>query len=364
MNAVNTLVMPRWLIPVVALGALLLVILSALGLIGGGEKIAPATTETAGLPVPAQAETVVVGRQTTANRQLWPGVVQSRTVANIAPKLTARIVGVTVNSGDSVKAGAVLVRLDERELRSAAHEAEAALASAQAVAARAQADVRRSEALYRQQAETRAAHDAVVAGAKTAAASVAQAENALAQIRAQLSEATLVAPFAGVIAERRQQPGDMAMPGLAVVTLLKADDLRLEVALPDVCAARLQIGQEALVRIDNRLATVGARIDEIAPELDRQTGTRLVKATLPGYPALHHGQFAWLELSCGDDEALLLIPGAAIVRYGQLETVRIVDGARYYTRHIRTGKAYGDRLEVLSGLRAGETVLVGDGKQP
>jgi len=350
----------KWLMPTAAICALMLMIFYTLGLIGGGEKIAPGTTAGSSKTVPAHAETLTVGRQSADNRQLWPGVIRSRTLAKIAPKLTARIVSVNVNSGDNVKKGDVIARLDERELRSAYLEANAALAAAQAVAARAEADVKRSRELYDKQAETRAVHDAVVANAKSARAAVDQAASAVEQVRVNLGETTLQAPFDGVIAERLKEPGDMGLPGDPVVTLLKPDDLRLEVAVPGSCAGRLSIGQQVVVHVDTLQGNLNATVDEIAPETDRQTGTRLIKAALPKTAGLQHGQFAWLEQSCADSRQLLLIPASAVVHYGQLEAVRIVDGNQVYTRHIRTGKQQGDSVEVLSGLREGETIITGD----
>lgn len=352
----------KWLVPAAALCALVLMIFYALGLIGGGEKIAPGTTSGAARPVPASAETLIVGMQAADNRQSWPGVIHSRTVARIAPKLTARITGISVNSGDKVNKGDVLARLDERELRSAYLEAGAALAAAKAVAARAEADVKRSRELYEKEAETRANHDAVVANAKSTQAAVDQAASAVEQMRVNLGETVLLAPFDGVIAERMQEPGDMGMPGEPVVTLLKSDDLRLEVAVPGGCAARIKIGQPVAVRVEPLPEKLTATVDEIAPEIDRQTGTQLLKAALPKTAGLRHGQFAWLEQSCTDSGQSLMIPAAAVVHYGQLEAVRIVDGKQVYTRHIRTGRQQGDSVEVLSGLREGETIMIGGDK--
>jgi RND family efflux transporter MFP subunit len=348
----------KWLIPSMAIIGLILLILYTLGLIGGGDKIAPGTTRPIIKPIPAHAKTLIVGKQNTDNRQSWPGVIHSRTVAKISPKLTARIVSVSVNSGDRVKKGEVLARLDERENRSAYQEAQAALAAAQAVAAQAQADAKRSQALYDKQAETRASHDAAVAHARSAQAAVNQAASAVEQVRLNLGENTLLAPFDAMVSERLKEAGDMGVAGEPVIILLKPDDLRLEAALPDSCARRLKVGQAVQVRVESLPATLTAQLDEILPEVDRQTGTQLLKATLPKTAGLQHGQFAWLEQSCADSQQLIMIPAAAVLHYGQLEAVRVVADNQLYTRHIRTGKQQGDSVEVLSGLRAGETIIV------
>lgn len=354
----------RWLAIMAAVLALVSGIFYTLGLIGAGEKVAPGTTATAPRPVPANVKTQVAVTRAVDNKQAWPGVIRSRAVAQIAPKLTARIVSVNVNSGDKVKKGEIIARLDQRAMRSAYHESESALAAANAVAARARADLKRSRYLYGKQAATRASHDAAVADAGSAQAAVDQAASAVEQMRSNLAETALRAPFDGIISERLKEAGDMGLPGDPVVTMLKPDQLRLEAAIPDACAERIKLGMAVRVRTDALPDGLMATVDEIVPEIDRQTGTRLVKAALPVSAGLQQGQFAWLEQSCDDRQPLLLIPVSAVLHYGQLEAVNIVADNQVYTRHIRTGKRQGGSVEVLSGLRAGETIITGGGIDP
>lgn len=286
----------------------------------------------------------------------WPGTVKSRTVANIAPKTTARIVDIKVNAGDKVKKGDVIARLDERDVKAQAGAAAAALASANAQASRALADERRTRGLYDKEAATRESFDAAVARAKEAQAAVAQANSVVAEAKSHLVDTTLVAPFDGVIVKRLQEPGDMGLPGVPVATLQTTQGLRFEANVPNTCVGRYRIGDNVDVRIDTLSQTIRAQIDEITPEVDPQTRTQLVKAALPATESLQPGYFGWLEQACGQHEALL-IPADAVQHIGQLEVVGVVEQGRQTMRHIRTGKVYGDRVEVTSGLHAGETVV-------
>jgi multidrug efflux pump subunit AcrA (membrane-fusion protein) len=102
---------------------------------------------------------------------------------------------------------------------------------------------------------------------------------------------------------------------------------------------------------------VKAAVDEIAPEIDPQTRTQDIKVKLPKIEGLQQGQFGWLELACGAEQQALMIPATAVVHYGQLQAVKVVEGQRLTTRHIRTGKKYAEQVEVLSGLHEGETIL-------
>lgn len=348
---------PKWLIPATAVSGLLLVIFFALGIIGGPKQTEPGTTETAGQAIPAHAEIFKVGLQSAANVQPWQGVIRSRTLARIAPKQGARIVEIPVRPGASVKKGDLIVKLDDKDLQAAYQAAAAAATAAQAQAAQAAAEEKRIVDLYQKQAATRQNYDAVIAQAKAARATASQAANGAQQAKAMLGENALLAPFDGVVGERLKDPGDMGMPGETIVTLHQPRDLRLQVAVASHCGPRLAIGAAVTVRLDQSDQQVSGTVDEIAPEIDPQTHTRLLKITLPPVPGLQHGQLGWLQLSCQGERATLLIPTSSVLHFGQLQAVKVIENNRLLTRHIRTGRQSGDQVEVLSGLRDGETIL-------
>lgn len=348
---------PKWLIPTVAIAGLLMVILFALGFLGGGDKIESGTTANTAQTLPANADTITVSRQAAANALAWQGTVRSRIAIKIAPKLNARIVEILVHPGERVKKGAVLARLDDRDLRAASNAAQAAQAAAQAQAAQAQAEEKRIVDLYQKQAATRQNYDAVLAQAKAARAMANQAASSAQQSQVMLGENILYAPFDGIIGERLQEPGDMGLPNQPIVTLLKPDDLRLEAAISSHCAETIQLGMAVTVRIDALHQTLTGKVDEIAPETDPQTRSQAIKIGLPKTQGLQHGQFGWLELACQAEQTALLIPATAVLHYGQLQAVKVVEGKQWHTRHIRTGKVYGEQVEVLSGLHEGETIV-------
>jgi RND family efflux transporter MFP subunit len=188
-----------------------------------------------------------------------------------------------------------------------------------------------------------------------------QAASAAQQSKVMLGENVLYAPFDGVVGERLQEPGDMGLPNQPIVSFHKPDDLRLEAAIASHCAAGIKLGIPVTVRIDALHQALNGSIDEITPEIDPQTRTQQIKVKLPPAAGLQHGQFGWLELGCQPQQQALTIPAAAVVHYGQLQAVKVVEGQQVHIRHIRTGKHYGDQLEVLSGLHEGETILSNGG---
>lgn len=359
MSEVNpSLTENKWLLPAAAIGALLLVILFALGVLGGPDRVEPGTQAEKGRLLPSGASTLKVGSQAAANVLSWQGTVRSRTEAKVAPKINARILDVQVHPGDKVKKGEVLAKLDDRDLRAAYGAAVAARVAAQAQAAQAGADEKRMTDLYQKEAATRQGYDAALAQAKAARALAQQAASAAQQARVMLAENLLLAPFDGVVSERLKEPGDMAMPGQPVLLMHKPNDLRFESTIASHCFEQVTLGMLVTVRIDTLNDTVTAQVDEIAPEIDSLTHTRMIKVKLPSNDGLRHGQFGWLELSCQAEQQTILIPLTAVLQYGQLQAVKVVENQRLHTRHIRTGKRYGKLVEVLSGLHDGEIIMV------
>ena len=302
------------------------------------------------------SNTALVEQQAVDDLLTWPGTVRSRTVAYIAPKMTARIIEIKVKAGDKVKKGDVIARLDERDIKTQEQAALAVLAGASAQANRAKADEQRIRSLYSKEAATRENFDAVVAREQEAQAGASQATSAVSEARSHLADTLLLAPFDGIVVKRLKEPGEMGLPGVPVVSLQTPQGLRLEADVPSTCAGRYRTGMDVTVRIDTLGQTVTAQIDEISPEVDPQTRTQLIKIALPALAGLQPGYFGWLEQACDQHEALL-IPTSAVQHIGQLEVVKVLSEGKQVMRHIRTAKSFGDRIEVISGLHAGETVI-------
>lgn len=291
----------------------------------------------------------------------WPGSVTALTVTDIAPKLSGRILEITVRPGNPVKKDQILARLDNRDALARLGEARASLSAAEAEAHRARADSARIGNLYQKEAATRQAFDTAQATAQAGEAGAARARDAVRAGEALLSETTLRAPFDSTIVERHQEPGDMALPGVPVLTLQQARQLRIESSIPSSCAGFLSLGSTLNARIGIPARDITVVVDEITPTADPGTRTVLVKARLPASPDLKPGQYGVLQQACGQD-SVLLAPASAITRIGQLESVRVIVNGKPTLRHVKTGNRHGDAIAILSGLSEGDTVLLEGGR--
>ncbi|MGR8940864.1 MAG: efflux RND transporter periplasmic adaptor subunit [Gammaproteobacteria bacterium] len=341
-----------------ALGAIAVLILLLLWMLGmiGGHKTEPGQTPLSA-PASKTFRTARVERQTLEEATSWPGTVTARTETRIAANFSARILEVTVRAGDRVKKGDIIARLDAKQLQAIEREAAAGVAAARAEAARARADRHRTQSLFAQEAATRETFEHAEAEARRTQARLEAAEYGLQQARIAQNETRLRAPFDGVIVSRLHEPGDMAMAGDPIAALFSASDLRLEAAMPAACRGRIELGGAVTIRIDTLDATLSGTVDEIVPAADPVTGNIVVRASLPESPGLQPGLFGWLQQACGA-HAALLIPSAAVRRIGQIEIVTVIEGERALVRHVRSGRSHDDQVEILSGLDAGETVLM------
>jgi RND family efflux transporter MFP subunit len=348
----------RLIFSLLGIAALVGLLLFLQGVFGRG-KVPPGTIA---LPGPASAETgraVAAVKREVEETLDWPGTVRSRREAQMAPKLLARIIDLRVEVGSEVKSGDAIAVLDDRDIRTKIAQAKAAVAAAEAQAVQSDAECRRVEGLFEKQAATQRDVEGVQARSKAARAQVDEARNALAEAEVLQTESVLRAPFDGVVTERWAQAGDTGVPGKPVVTLQDPRQLRLEAQIPETYARSVALGMEVPVRIDSLEKDVVARIEEISPVADPSTRTLLIKAALASTEGLRPGMFGRFRLACGR-KTVLLIPSVAVTRSGQIQMVRVLEGGEARLRHVRTGKAYDGLIEILSGLREGDQVLVGE----
>lgn len=311
----------------------------------GGPKVQPGTIDAAaGQPLPAGAVIATVAAQETAPRIDVVGTVASEKTITLGAHLGAYVQEVFVSAGDHVKAGQVLVTLDDREIREQYTAAEAQFKQADREYQRVKSLMEKGAATEQAQTAAEAAHTA--------------AKAQLERVNVMLSYAKVTAPIDGVVTERRVEAGDLAGPGQPLLVVYDPARMRLEVPVPVRLIPRVALGAKVEVTLDQVKDPVAGEITEIVSEIDPLSRTRKVKVRLASAAGVLPGTFGrlWLE-----DEArpTLLAPRSAITRVGQLETVRVAKDGRMFQRLVRSGPARGDQVEILSGLNAGEQVLTG-----
>ena len=288
------------------------------------------------------------------------GTVRAKVETAISPVVTATISSITVRSGDQVKQGEVVVRLDSRELKARAQQARQAVVAAKAIQARAEKDFKRMQNIYKADsgAISRAELDRAQAAVSTSQAQLLRAQRQEDEAKTALSYSILTAPIAGRVVERYADPGDTARRGEPLLRMYDPGTLRLEASVRESVASKLDKDQQLSVRIDALEKEFAGHVDEIVPSADPGSRSFLVKVNLEASAGLYPGMFGRLMVPIGQIDRIY-IPQNAVTRVGQLDFVIVKTSAGAVRRYVRLGEeAADDRVEAVSGLSAGDQILI------
>jgi len=304
------------------------------------------------------------------------GTVRAVQASQISSQVMGNIVEVRAHEGDRVRRGQVLAVIDDAQPRAGLDRATAAeLASAQETSAAdsdlalTEATLKRYKTLYDRKSvspqefdEVKARREAAQARRDMTHAGQAQAKAALQQAHTALSYTRVLAPFDGVVTEKKADVGMLASPGMPIFTVEDVRRYRLEAAVNESDLRYVHVGQQAPIFID----ALGDRelkgtVAEIVPAADVASRTFLVKLDLPADPGLRSGLFGRAQFTRGERTSLL-IPRSAVVERGQLQSLYIVDQYRIANlRYVTLGKPSALQVEVLAGLQDGESVIAEPG---
>jgi multidrug efflux system membrane fusion protein len=336
------------------------------------------------------------------------GTVRSKTTSILSSRITGQIRDIHVREGDRVQAGQLLVEIDDREMAAQLRKAQAGLREAQEMQQEAERSIRAAESAkvaaeanrmlaaatfdrYKVLLERRSVSaqefDEVQTRFRARTAEVdrahemlqsllAKKEQVLARIdqaRAEVASAQLSvgytqirSPIHGIVTSKKAEVGTMATPGFPVITVEDNAHYRLESIIEESRIGKIQIGDPVRVYIDALGPTEWlGRVTEIGPATDPASRSSIVKIDLPqkadqirSRQILHSGLFGKSLFSIGRI-LVLTIPQRAVLQRGQLQEVYVVDPTNIARlRLIKTGKPYGQRVEVLSGIREGERIIV------
>jgi RND family efflux transporter MFP subunit len=266
-----------------------------------------------------------------------------------------RVAEVLVEAGDSVRAGQLLVRMDDALLRAALSAAEAALAEADSALRLARQELARAADLARTSSTSRQVVEQREAAAAQAEARLASAAARRDEAAARLAQARVLAPTDGVVSKRTALPGGVTAVGQEMLRLIRDGRLELDARVPELELAALRPGQP--VRVTHGDRTIAAEIRDIAPTVAAETRLGTVHVALPPESGLRPGMFARAEILPGAAPALTVPQAAVLFREGR-PAVLVLEGDRVALRPVATGRRVDGQVEVASGLAEGERVVV------
>lgn len=286
------------------------------------------------------------------------GTTQPYAQATPATRLMGQITAVDFDEGDQVQQGQVLVRIEDGDLQAKRQQAESGLQEAQAVLANAQKRVRRMRNLYEQDAVPQQNLDEAETGYARAKAAVRAATEGIKEVEAHLRYTAIAAPLDGVVVRKFVQPGDVASPGMPLFAVEQQDPIKITLQIGERDLAMVQVNQQVEVEIKAIDKVVTARVEAVIPVADPGSRTFQVKVVAANADGvIGSGMFARVHFT-KEMRSALLVSAKAVVRRGQLEGVYALADGKARLRWVRLGKILDGRIEVLSGLDAGERVVV------
>lgn len=304
------------------------------------------------------------------------GTVQAKESASLSSQVVGRVNAVFVHEGDTVPAGQVLVRIDNTQARASVDQAQSNVDAAQhqldasrSQAALAASTLQRYQLLRDQKSVSPQEFDEVSRRSEQASAQLASAQATLDAQRASASSANVLAgysiitaPFTGVVTARHVDPGALAAPGVPLVDIDRAGALQLAVTVNESLLNRIQQGSALSVSIPAAGPDpIAARIAQIVPAADASSHSFLVKLDLPSSSHLKAGMYGTASLG-GAMRSVILVPQSAIVAHGSIRSVWVVDSQHLASlRYVSLGLPIRSDIEVLTGLSAGEQVVLSPG---
>jgi len=353
------------------------------------------TNETAAAPKTVAIASVAAEEQPLSRFIRATGSLMAEEQASVAAETAGRVIAAPVERGTSVLEGAELIRLSSEETDAQLKEAEANAAqiearlgisgggtfdvnavpevqNAKASHDLAQSEFNRIKSLLDQkvvsQSEydqrrtqleaTRQQYEAAKNGASQLFQSLLAARARVALARKAFADTTVRAPFTGAVAERVVSVGDYVTRGTRVAVVVRTNPLRVRLTVPEQFISAVSVGEPVNFAVDaypGREFT--GKVQFVSPSLQADQRALTIEAVVPNPKAeLKPGLFATARIERHDRASGIVIPASAVLTSGGTSRVYVVNGDKVDERIIAVGQTVGDRVEVTSGLKAGERV--------
>lgn len=302
----------------------------------------PGEKEAVQLP-PQQVTVRAVEQVPVANQIEIIGTVEAVYRAEISAKVSGTITALPMVLGSVVRKGDLLLEISAGEI-------DARLQQSRAQLSQAQRNLAREKKLLVQNAAT-------AETVKSLEESLAIAEAANQEALIMQGYTRLLAPFDGRVTRKLANIGDLATPGKPLLNIEDESHLQVITDVPEAMILQVKQGDVLSLTVPSAGLTVPGTVAEVAPTTNPTTRSGPVKINIASHPHLRPGQFVRVALSQQSIKTLI-VPRTALVSSGQMEQLFVVEKDTARLRLVRSGAEYGEAIEILSGITAGEQVIV------
>ncbi|AWM12929.1 efflux RND transporter periplasmic adaptor subunit [Flavobacterium sediminis] len=346
--------MKKIVIPIVVLSTMLFVAC------GGDNREKVAELKPVAVKVAGTAETEE-GTYVSAS-----GKIEAENSANLSTRMMGYVTKLNVKVGQKVRKGQLLISVNNTDLQAKKAQVEASIIQAQAAYNNAKKDYDRFVNLFAQQSASQKELDDMTARYEMAKAGLEAAKQMRNEVNAQFAYANISAPFDGVVTNTFVKEGDMANPGMPLVSVEGAKKLQVTAMVSESDITLIKEGMKVNVLVKSLNQQLTGKVSEVSLSAKNTGGQYLVKIDLDKADVkILSGMFVNvqfpIERTATQQEVsdVVLIPQSALVKQGQLTGVYTVgSGNVAVLRWLRLGKNFGDQVEVLSGLNGKEQYIV------
>lgn len=330
----------------------------------GGKKDDAAAAANAPDPVQTVGPDNIAVARTDTLRSGPPisGTLVAEREARIRAEVAGAVLQTFVDQGQSVSAGTALGRIDDAVLRDAALSARSGVAQARVSAEQATRELQRARTLVAAGAVAERDVESAERGELAARAALADAQARVASAEKNLRNATIRAPFAGVVSERSVSPGDIVSPGAALFTVIDPRSLRLEASVPTSALGDVRIGAPVTFSVNGFAdRALEGRITRVNPTVDPQTKQVRILASVPN----ERGQLVaglFVEGRVDSQRRVgVLVPEQAVDQTAVTPYVIRLKGGKVERVDVQLGvrDQAAEAFEIKTGITAGDTVLLG-----
>ena len=294
------------------------------------------------------------------------GKIESENSANLSTRMMGYVTKVNVKVGQNVSAGQLLVSINNTDLQAKKAQVDASITQATAGYNNAKKDYDRFVNLFAQQSASQKELDDMTARYEMAKAGLEAAKQMRNEVMAQFSYSNITAPFSGTVTNTFVKEGDMANPGMPLVSIEGASRLQVTAMVAESDINSITKGMPVTVLVKSNNTTISGKVAEVSVSAKNTGGQYLVKINLAKSSSkILSGMFVNVQFPVENknqattNTTTVLVPQSALVHQGQLTGIYTVGtGNVAILRWLRTGKNTGDQVEVLSGLSANEQYIV------
>ena len=318
--------------------------------------------ETAEVDAPIKVEVLKVDTGNSGNFLASSGTISAAKTANLSTRNMGFVENIYVSVGDQVSQGQLLLSINNSDLQAKQAQVNAQITEATAAFNNAEKDYNRFKNLFADNSASQKEFDDITAHYNMAKARLEAAKQMKNEIDAQFAYVNIKAPFSGIVTGKFIEKGNMANPGMTLLTIENPEVLEIKTRVPESQISKISEGMPVSVLVKSLNKQIDAKITEVSTSSQQTGGQYLINAVLNEKPeGVKSGMFVTVNFPVESNSVggVILIPNDAVITRGQLTGVyTISESNTAILRWLRLGRTFGNEVEVLSGLQNGETLIV------